>query len=175
MTPIDYNDPNEMWRHNGYDSYKGMTDDERMKTGCIQGGIYFLVVVVAMLLCSLLFTSCKSVEYVPVVEHKTDTVWRNRTAQDSIYVHDSVSVWQKGDTVTIDRWHIKYKLKEVHDTTYISKTDSMPAPYPVIEYKEKSLAWWQKTLMWMGVALAVVMIGGIVIWIVNLRRISILK
>jgi hypothetical protein len=174
MTPIDYNDPNEMWRHNGYDPYKGMTDDERMKTGCIQGSAYFLAVIIGMILCGLLF-SCKSVEYVPVVEHKTDTLWKNRTAHDSIYVHDSVSVWQKGDTVTIDRWHTKFVKNEVHDTTYISKTDSVPTPYPVIEYKEKSLSWWQKTLMWMGVALAVVMIGGLIVWIVNLRRISILK
>ena len=174
MTPIDYNNPNEMWRHNGYDPYNGMTDDERMKTGCIQGGIYFLAVIIGMILCGLLF-SCKSADYVQVVEHKTDTLWRNRTAHDSIYVHDSVSVWQKGDTVTIDRWHTKFVKNEVHDTTYISKTDSVPTPYPVIEYKEKPLAWWQKTLMWMGVALGVVMIGGLVIWIVNLRRISILK
>lgn len=174
MTPIDYNDPNEMWRNNGYDPYKGMTDEERMKTGCLQGAAYFLALIIGMILCGLLF-SCKSVEYVPVVDHKTDTLWRNRTAYDSIYVHDSVSVWQKGDTVTIDRWHTKFVKNEVHDTTYISKTDSVPTPYPVIEYKEKSLAWWQKTLMWMGVALAVVMIGGLVVWIVNLRRISILK
>ena len=24
MTPIDYNNPNDMWRHNGYDPYRGL-------------------------------------------------------------------------------------------------------------------------------------------------------
>jgi hypothetical protein len=170
---MDYTNPNDMWM-SGHDEYKGMSDDERMKAGCLQGAAYIVMIIAGLLLCGLL-AGCKGVDYVPVIEHKTDTVWRNHTAHDSIYVHDSVSVVQKGDTVTIDRWHTKYKLQEIHDTTYISKTDSVPAPYPVVEYKEKSLAWWQKTLMWMGVALGVVMIGGLVIWIVNLRRISILK
>jgi hypothetical protein len=58
-----------------------------------------------------------------------------------------VSVWQRGDTVTIDRWHLKYKLEEVHDTTYISKTDSIPIPYPVAvtQQQTRQLTWWQET------------------------------
>ena len=32
---------------------------------------------------------CKSIEYVPVVEHKTDTTYITKNHRDSIYVHDS--------------------------------------------------------------------------------------
>ena len=177
MIPIDYNDPNKMWRHTEYDPYKGMSDEERMKAGCLQGGIYFLAVVVAMLLCSLLFSSCKSVEYVPVIEHKTDTVWRNRTAHDSIYVHDSVSVWQKGDIVTIDRWHTRYKLKEVHDTIYISKTDSVPASYlmEVIKEVPAELTWWQQTRLHMMNGILLLLFMWAVIWILRKKIINFLQ
>ena len=32
---------------------------------------------------------CKSIEYEPVVEHKTDTTYITKNHRDSIYVHDS--------------------------------------------------------------------------------------
>ena len=78
-------------------------------------------------------------------------------------MHDSVTVSQKGDTVRIEKWHTKGVNHLEHDTTYISKTDTIPLPYPVetIKEVEKPLSWWQKTLMWLGVAL----IGIIAVWI----------
>jgi hypothetical protein len=106
---------------------------------------------------------------VAVPEYHTDTVLVNRTAHDSIYVHDSVSVWQRGDTVTIDRWHLKYKLKEVHDTTYISKTDSIPTPYivTVSQQQKQQLTWWQQTrIKFANVMLWVLLIVGIG-WIIK--------
>lgn len=104
-----------------------------------------------------MMTSCKTVEYVPVIEHHTDTLIQTNVQRDSIYVHDSISVTQKGDTVRIDRWHTKYVEREVHDTTFVSKIDSIPQPYPVeVEVEvEKQLTWWQQTRLH---------IGGIVIW-----------
>jgi hypothetical protein len=78
-------------------------------------------------------------------------------------MHDSTIV-EKGDSIIkIEHWHTKYVDREVHDTTYISKTDSIPVPYPVetIKEVEKPLSWWQKTLMWLGVAMVVV----ILIWV----------
>jgi hypothetical protein len=81
---------------------------------------------------------------VPVIEHKTDTVYQNKVKHDSIWQHDSVQIMIKGDSVTIDRWHTKYVSKEVHDTTYISKTDSVPVPYPVEKLVPAELTTWQK-------------------------------
>ena len=166
MIPIDYNDPNDMWRHNGYDPYKGMSDDERMKAGCLQLASYIVMILFGLLLCALL-GSCKSVEYVPVIEHHTDTLIQTNIQRDSIYVHDSISVTQKGDTISIDRWHTKYIEKQVHDTLYISKTDSVPAPYPVEVIKEvpAELTMWELLKMKAGGIAILFCIFAFLFWI----------
>lgn len=96
-------------------------------------------------------TGCKSVEYVPVIEHKTDTVVCHSTKHDSIWVHDSTFVKEKGDTVRIEKWHTKYIEKQVHDTLYQSKTDSIPVPYEVIKEVPAKLSKVEKVMMVTGV------------------------
>jgi hypothetical protein len=46
-----------------------------------------------------------------------------------------VSQQQRGDTIllTTTKWHTKYIEREVHDTLYQSKRDSIPVPYEVIK------------------------------------------
>lgn len=149
MAPIDYNDPNDPWRTPGYDPYKGMSDEERIKAGCMQVVTFIVMLIVGLVLCAL-FGSCTTTQYVPVIEHKTDTVYQNKVKHDSIWQHDSVQIMIKGDSVTIDRWHTKYVSKEVHDTTYISKTDSVPVPYPVEKLVPAELTAWQKLRMNIG-------------------------
>lgn len=134
-------------------------DREEQTVGdMLMGFIMGLIVCLLITMCS----SCTTTKYVCVPEYHTDTVMVNHTAYDSIYVHDSVSVWQKGDTVTIHEWHTKYKLKEVHDTTYISKTDSIPYPVEVIKEVPAELTWWQQArlhlaniLLWLLLILGV--------------------
>lgn len=53
MSMIDYSDPNEVWRQTGYDPYKGMTDDERMKAGCLQVIAFFATLFIMMLLLAI--------------------------------------------------------------------------------------------------------------------------
>jgi hypothetical protein len=165
MTPIDYNNPNDMWRNNGYDPYRGLSDEERMKAGCLQLAGIVGAIIVALLICAL-FGSCTTTQYVTVPEYHTDTLIQTNLQHDSIYVHDSIMVSQQGDTVRIEKWHTKYVEREVHDTTYISKTDSIPKPYPVIQEVPAKLTWWQQTrlhianiLLW---ALLIVGIGWII-------------
>ena len=50
---IDYTDPNEVWRHTGYDPYKGMTDNERMLIGCLQGIAFLATLFIMMLLLAI--------------------------------------------------------------------------------------------------------------------------
>jgi hypothetical protein len=150
MAPIDYNDPNDPWRTPGYDPYKGMSDKQKFLASLGQVIGIVLGTVVAMILCALFFSSCTTTQYVPVIEHKTDTVYQNKVKHDSIWQHDSVQIMIKGDSVTIDRWHTKYVSKEVHDTTYISKTDSVPVPYPVEKLVPAELTTWQKLRMNIG-------------------------
>lgn len=114
----------------------------------LEGGLVVILALLVALACCM--TSCKSIEYVPVIEHKTDTVIQTKVQKDSLFLHDSVYVKEKGDSVLIERWHTKYITRERHDTTYISKTDTIPVPYPVTKYVEKQLSKPQKALMWIG-------------------------
>lgn len=54
MPIIDYSDPNEAWRQTGYDPYKGMTDEERMKAGCFQVIALLVTLFIMMLLFAIL-------------------------------------------------------------------------------------------------------------------------
>lgn len=147
---------------------KKLDPQDQMAAGCFRAVAIIAAFIIAMIVCSF-FTSCKSVEYVPVIEHHTDTLIKTNVQRDSVYVHDSVTVTQKGDTVLMDRWHTKYVEKQVHDTTYVSKIDSIPAPYPVEVKVEKQLTWWQQTrmhlaniLLWL---IAIVSAYNIIKWI----------
>lgn len=149
MTPIDYNNPNDPWIHTGYDPYKGMNDEERMKAGCLQLVGILGAIIAALLICALL-GSCTTTQYVPMPEYHTDTVRISQNTHDSIYVHDSTYIKEKGDTVLIERWHTQWRDRWSTDTTYISKTDSVPVPYPVIKEVERPLSKTQKGLMGIG-------------------------
>lgn len=109
--------------------------------------LFFFVMVVV--LCCI--SSCTTTQYVPVVEYHTDTLIQKMTQRDSIYLHDSTIVREKGDTVLIERWHTRYRNREVHDTVYQSRIDSVPAPYPVTEYVERKMSGIDKLLIATGI------------------------
>lgn len=161
---MEYSNPNDYWRRQD-DLYRGMSDDERLQAGCLHGLFYIVAVGIAFAVCAL-FGSCTTTKYVPVIEHRTDTLIQTNLQHDSIYVHDSIMVSQQGDTVRIEKWHTKYVEREVHDTTYISKTDSIPKPYPVVQEVPAQLTWWQQTrlhlaniLLWvLGISAAIYII-----------------
>ncbi len=166
MTPIDYNNPNDMWRNNGYDPYRGLSDEERMKAGCFHGVAFFVMIMVGLALCAL-FGSCTTTQYVPVPEYHTDTVRISHNTHDSIYVHDSTYIKEAGDTVRIERWHTKYIEKQVHDTIYQSRTDSVPKPYPFVKVVERELTTNQKGLMILGAVALMVFL----VWVIfKLKR-----
>lgn len=148
MTPIDYNNPNDPWRHNGYDPYKGLSDDERMKAGCFQAVSIVGTIIVALLICAL-FGSCTTTKYVPMPEYHTDTVRIVQHQRDSIYVEhrDSISTKERNDTVLIEKWHWRDRWRDriVNDTLHQSKTDSIPYPVEVPVEVPAELTWWQQT------------------------------
>lgn len=98
----------------------------------------------------LAFTGCKTNEYIKVPYVRTEYVCRTDTFAklDSIYMKDSVYVFQKGDTVFHnklvyrDRYHNIYKVK----TDTIIKTDSVSVPYPI----ERQLTKNEQRLMKLG-------------------------
>ena len=109
-----------------------------------------ILVAILIGLILLLFASCTTTEYVTVEKVRTDTTYITKHQRDSIWLHDSIQVTENGDTVRIEKWHTKYVEKQVHDTLYKSKSDSIPVPYPVIKVVEKPLSKTQKGLMFIG-------------------------
>ena len=145
----DYHNPNDFWQQGMPDPYGDMDEDERVKVGCLHGLAYILTLLIG--LCILLaMSSCTTTQYIPVPEYHTDTLIQTKVVHDSIYINDSTVITEKGDTVTIEKWHTKYVEKQIHDTTYVSKTDTVAKPYPVVKEVEKDLHWWQKMLMICG-------------------------
>lgn len=143
---MDFTNPNDFWMHKmqKYDPYKDMNEDERMKAGCIQASIIIVMILVGLGICCL-FGSCTTTKYVTVPEYHTDTLMVTKHQRDSIWMHDSIHVWEGSDTVKIEKWHTKYVLNEIHDTLYQSKTDSIPYPVEVPLEVPAQLTWWQQT------------------------------
>lgn len=96
------------------------------------------------LLAVFVFSGCKTTKYVPVEKMSYRESVRHDTLhkRDSVYIHDSISTSQKGDTIFRDRWHKEIMLKEIYKnkTDSFIKRDSIPVPYPV----EKELSKWEK-------------------------------
>ena len=150
-------------------------EDDCVKAGCLHIAGILLAVFLGILACAFL-GSCTTTKYVPVIEHRTDTLIQTNLQHDSVYVRDSVYVheYQKGDTIfsTTIKWSTKYVEREVHDTTYISKTDSIPTPYPVEKRVEveKPLTWWQELrLRIANIALVVLGVLGVG-WILKKKK-----
>ena len=108
-----------------------------------------LVVIIILLAC-LSFCGCTKTEYVTVEKIRTDTTYITKHQRDSIWLHDSVMVSEKGDTIRIEKWHTKYVSKEVHDTLYLATHDTIPQPYPVPHYVEKPLSKIERALIIIG-------------------------
>ena len=107
--------------------------------------VWFLVAVVVL-------SSCTTTRYIPVIEHTTDTLVQRVVERDSIHVHDSIRVTEKGDTVTIERWHTQYRDRWQHDSVYIAKHDTIPQPYPVTKYVARKRTTFEWALLAFGVA-----------------------
>lgn len=117
--------------------------------------IYILIVFLTSGIC---FTSCRSI-YVPIETVKHDSIYISKVLHDSIYQRDSIYVDRKGDTVFIYKDRYLYKYKNLIDTMYVSRTDSIQVPYPV----EHELSWWE-TIKY---GLVGFLIGVIVLLIIN--------
>lgn len=122
-----------------------------------------------VILVALLLVGCKTKEKVVTVEKvRNDTTYITKHQRDSVWLHDSIHVTEKGDTIRIERWHTKYIEKATHDTLYQHKTDSVPVPYPVEKLVERELTWWQQTRMHLGEALLA--LAGIAVAVFVVRR-----
>lgn len=77
------------------------------------------------------FSSCTRTMYVPVTSVQHDSIYLHTHSHDSIYVRDSVTIHEKGDTIWLTRWRTEYRDRIRIDTAYIERRDSIAVPYPV--------------------------------------------
>ena len=96
-------------------------------------GCATVVVFVITFIALFFLTGCTTTKVVTVPEVHTDTTYITQHQRDSIWLHDSIHVTERGDTIRIERWHTKYIEREVRDTIYRAKVDSIPVPYEVIK------------------------------------------
>ena len=81
--------------------------------------------VLIILICASLAAACSP----RIIENvRTQIEYRDRIQRNSLYVHDSIYVYQhqKNDTVYMDKYVYKYAFKDrfIHDTTYIAHHDT---------------------------------------------------
>ena len=177
MTPIDYNNPNDPWQHNGYDPYKGLSYKERLHLMIKCVIVHVLTVVVCMLiilaLCSMcaLFGSCTTTKYVPVTEQHTEHHWHTDSVKERDSIHtENTTIIREVDSAAMAKYGIQMqanqrawlvlqremenRLRELEHMTATRDTvrDSIPVPYPVEVIKEvpAKLTWWQQTRLHMA-------------------------
>ena len=129
-----------------------MAYDEKDFNRSLGNVIKWLVVWMVILFVLALLASCRQVEYVTVEKVRTDTTYITKWQRDSVWLHDSIRVREKGDSVWVERWHTQWRDRLRVDTIYQATHDTIPQPYPIETIKEvpAELSWWQKLRLWIG-------------------------
>ena len=129
-----------------------MAYDDSIRQRALKRVMKYLIIWLVFLMLLAWLTSCTTTKYVEVERIRTDTTYITKWQRDSIWLHDSIHVKEKGDTVLVEKWHTKYVEKQVHDTTYVATHDTIPQPYPIetVKLVEKDLNWWQRLRIWIG-------------------------
>lgn len=138
-----------------------------------RGFLGLIAYIVITLMAVIMICSCSRSVYVPVetVRHHTDTLRLSALRVDSVFMHDSVAVMMRGDTVYITKYRDRLRYRNHVDTVYKATVDTarISVPYPV----ERQLSRWEQAKMDFG-GMA---IGGIgiavfiaVIWLIKKFR-----
>lgn len=125
------------------------------------------LIYIILLMLAICLTSCRSIKYVPVETVKTEYKTRDSIRFDSIYEHDSIFLFVKGDTVYKEKYRYKYRYLTINKTDTVMLTDSVQIPYPV----EKQLTRWQQMKIELGGwAVGVIVILSIVLMLKLFRN-----
>ena len=133
------------------------------------GCFYSLLAVIILMIVAFLLSGCRSVKYVPVETVKHDSIYIAQHQKDSIWLHDSIHIKEKADTILIEKWHTKYIEKITKDTLIQIERDTIPQPYPYEVEVPAQLSWWQKTRMRMGEIALVALLVLLGSWIVRIK------
>lgn len=130
-----------------------------------------------IILLILLLTACKGTQSieriieVPVEVVKTEYI--NKIQYDSIYIHDSINIHQKGDTVYLTKVQdqVRYKLKR--DT--VLQHDTVPKIVTVSNDVERivevnKLSSWQQAFIKLGEVMLLILLGSLLYVIYKIYR-----
>lgn len=90
--------------------------------------------------------SCSRVQYVPMIEYKIDSVYVEKIKYDSIEI--KVKEYGRQDTIFRDSIVVRYKYRV--DTIHTHSRDSIPYPVEVVKEVERSLNWYERTMIRIG-------------------------
>ena len=116
-----------------------------------------IALVIAMIvywLILLTLTSCRSAAPLISVPRNDSIVIRDRFVRDSIYIHDSVIVRLKADTVYIEHWKELWKesAKVTTDTVYKDKVVTVQLP------PERDVPWLYRVALYVCIALVLLIV-----------------
>lgn len=103
-------------------------------------------IILTFLLASILFSCATKTIYIPIETIKKEKEYIDRWQKDSIYLHDSVFVKHKGDTVWLEKYKTIYKDRLVYDSIFINDSIKVDVPYPI----EVSKPYYPKWLVILG-------------------------
>lgn len=122
---------------------------------------------------SVILCGCTRTVYEPIEKtvYHTDTLRLSQLRVDSVVLHDSVVVAQRGDTVFMTKYRDRYRYRLRTDTLYKAVVDTarIEIPIPV----EKPLTRWQKVKQDVGgmaIGGLLIAICILVIWLIKKFR-----
>ena len=99
--------------------------------------IAYLYVIITVLL-----SGCSPVQQFPTTvepdtsRHSVRIEYRDRWLRDSIYIHDSITVYTQGDTVFVIERRDRSRNRDLHDTVYVNIHDTVFVPKYVPKFLE---------------------------------------
>ena len=119
-----------------------------------QKNIALVIAMIAYMLILLTLTSCRSAAPLISVPRNDSIVIRDRFVRDSIYIHDSVIVRLKADTVYIEHWKELWKesARVTTDTVYKDKVVTVQLP------PERYVPWLYRVALYVCIALVLLIV-----------------
>ena len=119
--------------------------------------IALAIAMIVYMLILFTLTSCRSAAPLISVPRNDSIVIRDRFVRDSIYIHDSVIVRLKADTVYIEHWKELWKesAKVTTDTVYKDKVVTVRLP------PERYIPWLYRVALYVCIALVLYIITRI--------------
>lgn len=118
------------------------------------------------ILAALLLTSCAATKRTTTETRereynntqRLDSLFKSTLSRDSIYIHDSIYVREKGDTLYkyVEKIRYKYITRQDTITRYTLKVDTVYRDSGRVEvyerpvYVEKPVKWYNKGFIWLG-------------------------